>query len=95
MGDLNFQFLFEILFPRTVRAVLFVFLAILQKQFIYRFMIHQTINKGCRTNKEGRKRFIQKYGISAQSFLHHYLKQGKNFRGHPGEAQLPGGTVIE
>ncbi len=52
-------------------------------------MIHQTINKGYRTNKEGRKRFIQRYGISAQSFLHHYLKQDKNFRGHLGEAQLP------
>ncbi len=41
-----------------------------------------------RKNK-GRKRFIQKYGISARGFLHYYLKRGENFGGLLGEAQLP------
>jgi len=38
---------------------------------------------------EGRKRFIQKYGISPRSFLRYYLKRGENFGGFLGEAQLP------
>jgi len=41
-----------------------------------------------RKNK-GRQRFIQKYGMSARSFLKYYLKRGEDFTGPLPEVKLP------